>query len=194
MIIFIKPHEEEWKDIIEYNVKNIYEISNYGKVRNKLTGRFLSPFTDKDGYLRCTLKGYKKQRKFYIHRLVGYYFLPLKVFFNEKYIHINHKDTNKTNNFYKNLEWSTPKENIDHSWREGLQKPVKGERHGCNKYSETLIRGICILLEKGYSEYEIRKEMNMIVKDKKQNESYRGLVKHLRKRTSWVHISKDYTY
>jgi len=195
MIIHIQTHEEEWKDIIEYNVKDIYEISNYGRVRNKLTDKLIKPFVDKDGYLRCSLVAiYTRRRKFYVHRLVGYYFLPLKIFFNEKIIQINHKDTFKGNNYYKNLEWVTPKENIEHSWIKGLQHPSKGESHVYNKYSAKLIHDICNLLEKKYSTYEIKEELNMLSKNIQINMAYNGLIWKIKKRISWVHISKNYTF
>ena len=64
------------------------------------------------GYLRITLtkKGYKKSIPAKIHRLVGFAFIPNP----DNKPEINHKDTDKTNNRWDNLEWCTQKENQEH--------------------------------------------------------------------------------
>lgn len=59
--------------------------------------------------------GYKKVGKWLQHRLVAMAFLPEPE--NPK-MEINHKDGNKLNNHWTNLEWVTHKDNIMH-WIDG---------------------------------------------------------------------------
>lgn len=94
---------------------NHYELSSSGQVTNIKTGRVLKPWK-RSGYynLRCGAKG----EKFQIHRLVAQYFVPNP----ENKSQVNHKDGNKLNNDYSNLEWVTPQENIRHMFDTGLWK------------------------------------------------------------------------
>ena len=85
-----------------------YEISNFGRVRNRRTGRVLVPVLNrKGGYYRVKLDGVR----YYVHRLV------LLSFFNMdgEGLDVNHIDGDKLNNHLTNLEWVTRKENIRHA-------------------------------------------------------------------------------
>lgn len=53
-----------------------------------------------------------------IHRLVAKYFCDG---YAEGLV-VNHKDGNKTNNHYTNLEWVTQSENVKHAFSTGLAK------------------------------------------------------------------------
>lgn len=55
-----------------------------------------------------------------VHRIVAQVFLSK----DEHQTQINHKDGNKANNHVSNLEWCTPKENIQHGIRTGLINPT----------------------------------------------------------------------
>jgi len=110
---------EEWK-AIEYGA--IYEISNYGQVRNKITGKLLKPLL-LSGYMVITLKMNNKKTITKIHRLVATRFLTR---INETHI-VNHKDGNKLNNHVENLEWVSPSENVKHAYRIGLNKGKKNK-------------------------------------------------------------------
>jgi hypothetical protein len=68
----------------------------------------------------------KKYQKFTIHSLVAIAFILNPE--NKKYI--NHKDGNKQNNYYSNLEWSTFSENMIHAYEYGLIKPVWKDKFG----------------------------------------------------------------
>ena len=111
--------EEVWKDVDE---SPLYSISNTGFIKNKRTGRILSPFMDKDGYFRVHLNTDRCVRP--IHRLVAKAFIPNP----ENKPHVNHKDGNKQNNHVDNLEWCTALENNTHALKTGLRnisRPVK---------------------------------------------------------------------
>ena len=102
-----------WKIIPGY--ADYFEISEYGDIRSKRKDSYAT-WLDKDGYKRIKIKG----DHWGIHQLV------CKVFNGEPPapgLVVNHKDGNRTNNHYSNLEWCTQKENVRHSIREGSYTP-----------------------------------------------------------------------
>ena len=96
----IKYINEIWKDIDNLSK---YQISNKGRVKNKITGRILSNYNLCKGYKGITLCGFRYK----IHRLVAKAFIP-----NPNNLpFINHKDENPANNNVENLEWCDNKYN-----------------------------------------------------------------------------------
>ena len=98
--------EEIWKPIKGY--ENIYEISNFGRIKSLLfkKKRFLKTRIHPSGYELINLKG----KTFRVHYLVAQAFIP-----NFKnYQEINHKDENKQNNKVDNLEWCSRKYNCNY--------------------------------------------------------------------------------
>lgn len=87
-----------------------------------IPGGFYKPIKDCDGYLRVRIHTSFKNRYLSVHRLVAKAFIPNP----ENKPQVNHKDGNKLNNDVSNLEWVTPKENINHAWRMGLSKSHNG--------------------------------------------------------------------
>lgn len=72
-----------------------------------------------NGYPQVTLRHEGVQQQFLIHRLVAEHFLPLV----KCCTHVNHIDGNKSNNKISNLEWVSPKQNMQHAVRAGLWTP-----------------------------------------------------------------------
>ena len=117
-IVRVEPLFEEWKRLNGFP----YLVSNYGRVRSLYTGRLLSPYLNSynsdSQYLRVNLyrldddvdekKKKKKKKKFYVHRLVGFLFVPGR---SAEQWQIDHLDGNHWNNYFGNLEWVTPEEN-----------------------------------------------------------------------------------
>lgn len=96
---------EIWKQIDEYDN---YEVSSFGKVKNKNTGRILKA-SNKGGYYSVGLSK-KITKTHHVHRLVAKAFIPNP----ENKCHVNHKDKNGLNNNILNLEWNTIPENNQH--------------------------------------------------------------------------------
>ena len=107
--------EEIWKDIKDY--EGYYEISSYGNVRNVKTKKILIGDQNNAGYRRVTLYTPIKKR-FFIHRLVAQHFCEG---YQENLV-VNHKDGNKLNNHYDNLEWVTRSENDLHAFKNNLRQ------------------------------------------------------------------------
>ena len=129
--------EEIWKDIEGY--EGYYQVSNMGRVKSlerkckcrsngikTIQSKILKPGVVK-GYLRVNLRRNNKTKQYQIHRLVAITFLP-----NENnYPFVNHKDENPSNNRVDNLEWCTPKYNVNYGTaRERLSKALKGKHSG----------------------------------------------------------------
>ncbi len=104
---------EQWKIIKEYPQ---YKISEYGDIVRIDTGYMLKQNADKDGYFRISLSNNGIKTITSIHRLVA------KTFIDNPYDkpQVNHIDGIKINNYYKNLEWNTAKENTVHAYETGL--------------------------------------------------------------------------
>ena len=114
---------EEWKVVKEHNK---YMISSLGRVKSLKYNkeRILKPMVDNKGYLRIDLdnKTYK------IHRLVAEHFIDNP----DKLPQVNHKDEDKSNNSYLNLEWCNNKYNANYGSR-----VKKVNQYDCN---DNLIR------------------------------------------------------
>jgi len=101
----------KWKLISE---KSKYEISNYGDVRNSVTGHVLVKEISNRGYVRYCLFENSKKNKVAAHRLVALAFIPNL----QNKPHVNHKNGVKTDNCIENLEWCTHSDNMKHSYKE----------------------------------------------------------------------------
>lgn len=109
---------EQWKIIDE---SPDYEISNYGRVKSNKRNRalILSPRVDGCGYYRVSLSTNGKSKDYRINVLVAKYFIDNP----ENKLTVNHKDGNKQNNHYTNLEWATYSEQMYHAYNMGLKIP-----------------------------------------------------------------------
>lgn len=111
--------KEVWRDT---DVEG-YQVSNHGRVRSldslihysngqyrKRFGRILKLRPDKDGYSIVTLsyKSVLYHKK--VHRLVAEAFCD-----RSKGIEVNHLNEVKSDNYYKNLEWVSRKQNMAYS-------------------------------------------------------------------------------
>jgi len=112
-------------------MNGLYQVSNFGNVKSldrktfdsvrkqvkHLKGRKLKPALDVRGYKCVVLTKKGKQKTYRVHNLVAQAFCKGY----KTGLVVNHKDENKTNNFYLNLEWCTQKENV---WYSKMRKEV----------------------------------------------------------------------
>ena len=98
-----------------------YSITNDGRVYSYISGRYLHKGFDKDGYALVTLSRDNYMRTYRIHRLVAETFVDNP----DNKEEVNHKDFDRKNNWFENLEWVTSKENVYHSYLYGNRKLSK---------------------------------------------------------------------
>ena len=77
----------------------------------------IKPRPNKNGYMRVCMRNNQdgKRHDVYVHRLVAERFIPNP----ENKSTVNHKDCNRNNNYYTNLEWVTTKENVYYAFSVG---------------------------------------------------------------------------
>lgn len=147
------------KEIPRFN--GYYIASSDGKIiRNKpgygtYVGKVLSPKTI-NGYEAIVICINRVTYDCLVHVLVVEAFLGPK----PKGYEVNHKDLDKTNNHYKNLEYLTGKDNTRHAIRNGHKGGVKGEKHYNSKLTWKKVRKIKRLVAKGWTRTRIGKLMN----------------------------------
>lgn len=114
-----------WK---ECSICSNYEVSKYGDVRNKQTGKILKQKLDKSNCLLVNLSLGKRGKAKYciVARLVAMAFVPNPM----GYTWVTHKDGNVLNNEASNLEWSP----------ERWSKQAKGEKSHNSKLTKEQVQ------------------------------------------------------
>lgn len=131
--------KEEWLEIKDWKG---YQVSNFGQVRSyKKTGisndlyikpKILKLYISIWGYPEVRLSNIKKTKKFRVHRIVAENFILNNSLKKE----VNHKDGNKLNNHFSNLEWVSRSENMVHLFRVSKSPTMWGEKNGHSKLTE----------------------------------------------------------
>jgi hypothetical protein len=127
---------ERWLKIQGYEW--IYDVSDHGRVRRSLVGyargatpgKILSPCSN-GHYWQVGLWREAKAKLFKVSRLVAIAFVPNP----ENKPEVNHKNGNRFNDHYSNLEWVTNLENIRHAVAIGSHNN-RGENNGRAKLTE----------------------------------------------------------
>lgn len=112
--------KEIWKDIEGY--EGLYQINNFGSVKSLIRNIILktNQFSEYD-FVVLYKNGKGKIKK--IHRLVAENFID-----NPRNLEcVNHKDENKRNNNYKNLEWCDKKYNCNYGNRNEKMSKTKSK-------------------------------------------------------------------
>lgn len=84
-----------------------------GRIKNTITGNFLTGDVNNCGYLRVGLYNGEHKLRVFRHRLVAEYFIMNPE--NKKIV--NHINGDKTDNSLQNLEWVTASENEYHKYQ-----------------------------------------------------------------------------
>lgn len=188
MFITVRYDDEQWVDLLYKNIrKDLYEISNYGKIRNKITGKLISQCISEKGYVMVGLMVYgkKKNKIFKLHRLVAYTFLHCD---NWEDYTVNHIDGNKLDNSVFNLEMMSFVDNIRHAYKQGLNKGIRGEDNKSSILTEKVVIKICECLLLGMKTKQIRP----IILDEFNIEINRYMVHDIKRKKTWRHISEKY--
>lgn len=173
----------KWKAIPGY--EEYYIISNFGDIIGDRYGRgcrfrkILKPYINKKGYLYIGLNKDSKRKIFFISRLVFITFIG-KI---PKGYHINHKDGDKFNNYFKNLECITNLENMRHAIKNGLFKNAPTKRRGIFNGNSVVSDKIVIKIRKENSEGN--------TSQKKLAEKYnisKSTLYQIIHRITWTHI------
>ena len=118
-------NENDWHEITGYDG---YYISRYGELCRYLKDydeyRILSQEENcRSGYMYIKISN---KKGFAVHRLVAIYFVDGRTDIKNT---VNHKDGDKHNNIWTNLEWVSQSENNIHSYKE-LHRPInKGKQY-----------------------------------------------------------------
>lgn len=138
----------------------IMTVGNFGTILTKDKKRPRKLQINSSGYL-C----YTSAKLYLVHRVVALAFVNNPDPINKKFV--NHKDGNKKNNHYSNLEWVTKKENELHSVRIlGNKRNIKGLQD--NWVNPTHCRAISIydlngnLIKQCKSGIEASKYLNVV--------------------------------
>lgn len=140
------------------------EVSEDGQVRSLPSkthhGQILSQNVTTNGYWFLTnrLTG-KKLKMILVHRIVAMEFVPNP----DNLPQVNHKDGNKLNNHYTNLEWVTPSGNTKHAHDHNLIRVIHGEEHNWSKITKDQAQEIIDKYRTGkYSQRQLAKEYGLI--------------------------------
>lgn len=139
--------DETWKYLRYFRVKrDMYKVSDYGRIRNIHTNVILKPCLSEKGYLMHSLRCVDgRTRTIKLHRIVAMNFVDGMT---EEKCEVDHKDGDKTNNKASNLEWVTRKENIIRAYERNLIPIMRGERNGKAKLNELLVEIACEFLRR----------------------------------------------
>jgi hypothetical protein len=131
--MILDQKNEVWKPVVGFEKE--YAVSSFGRVKNIKKGKLKPVFIHpKTGYCMLMLSGGKNK---YVHRLVAESFHPLSEFIGAQ---VNHKDGNKQNNYYQNLEWVTRSENIRHGFRIGtIKSNLRGKFLSLNSKAKAVV-------------------------------------------------------
>ena len=173
-----------------------YKISNWGRIYNGYTNRFLPQNLsyNKDKYI--TLMVNTSHGKEYVqpHRLLMMVFKPEEMIkcmqenniYDPKCIDVNHKDGIKYHNWIWNLEWVSKSQNIQHALNTGLFNI--GETRKNTKILNSEIESICKMIELGKSPKEISDEFSYL------DCNVSTIVENIKSGYSWKHIASKYDF
>jgi hypothetical protein len=158
-----------------------YDIYPNGDIYSHLSGKFLKQYVGLNGYKVvniCTPADNKKIPRC-VHSLVA----TMYVHKPRKTDVVNHKDSNRLNNDYHNLEWVSNSDNLKHGWSHGNMK--RGEDTKMAKLTTADVVKVCELLSQGVTTGKILESYPQIS---------RASLLNIRARRTWKHIGSQYEW
>ena len=160
---------ETWKEWYE---NTNYVISSIGRVFSKKTNKILKPDIS-NGYYRLPIYNNGEFKNMFVHRLVAFTFIENN---NVNKTMVNHKNLNKLDNHYLNLEYVTPSENTQH-YQDNTIQLVGKHKNPHTKLNDELVKEIFISTDSSIKE------------GKKHNLSPRH-IRNIRQRKIWKHATE----
>ncbi len=100
-----------------YKLGDEYFGNEYGEVyKLKEDGSYhkMSPYDNRDGYTEYVLTNSDGVKKHIMGQIVSAGLFVKG--YSETKCEVNHKDGDRSNNYYKNLEWKSHQDNVQHSY------------------------------------------------------------------------------
>lgn len=156
---------EEWRDVVGY--EDLFRVSNLGQLYSKRTNKILKlnyVGGKATGYLAHVTKigGCKgKNVVLKVHQEVAKAFLPepnqhqkdWAKNTHHKKVYVNHRDGDKSNNRFDNLEWCTNSENVKHYYDElGGSEAKASRRNPQAKLQDKEVLEVRDLISYGFSQ------------------------------------------
>lgn len=180
--------KEIWKDVVLFGELTGYEVSNFGRVRERETKQFVNYYLSDKGYCRVALKKSllpktMKRRWMSVHDLVLMAFDPIDEETKRKFdLTCDHKDKVKIHNDIANLRWLTRSENSSESHKFGrIYK--RGEESNRATYSREQIENVCSMLQNRELSIPTISEISGVSKD---------TIGKIKARKQWIDISSNY--
>lgn len=179
-------NEEVWIPLECFDVMpNMYEISNFSRIRTIRQHKYPELRINNNGYYDICLRSINGQFKTYRHhRLVAAMFC---VKIHESHDIVNHLDSIRNNNDFRNLEWCTQQMNIRHAYEKGRLNAKPGEKHFNSIYTDEFIDTICNLMNQGLSNNQIFEVLNL-----EKTRQLEKLFGKIRQRRTHLDISSKY--
>jgi hypothetical protein len=156
------------KDRYDFLKENIHlldiDLEN-GIIKNRTSNTI-----DYKGYKRIKLR----EKTYRIHEII-----VVAGGLNPVNLTVNHKDCNKLNNQFSNLEVVTNKENINHAWNNDLIPHLKGELNGMTKLNIETVKDIKLMLNNRISVIEIANKFNIP----------RSTIYNIKDNRCWAHVT-----
>lgn len=142
---------ERW---LPYNYRGIiYSVSDTGRIIGS-RGKELKTRVNKDGYEEVSLgQTSNRNGRVKVHRLVAELFVDNP----DSKPEVNHKDYNRSNNHFSNLEWVTHEDNISYSVNAGhyFTSKRRGAGNGRARLTDADVVNILALLSSGSAPTDI---------------------------------------
>lgn len=152
-----------------------YDISNFGQVRNRATGRLLKPSDNGNGYLMVSLRKDKKTYSVKIHRLVCEAFIDNP----NNYKCVDHIDRYRTNNHVSNLRWASYSMNNKNR----------------NSYGNTNVGGVCWIESRKEYQCQVTNFVGKRIKKSFSVSKYGNKARALQHARIWIlAMKRDYGY